>query len=89
MALLWENLPESSRCARRMCPELRWDSATYMLWRIETQLRSLAWGMSDKRHRPPQPPQPIKTPAQLAELERHRANALANRAEIDRILGLG
>lgn len=89
MAMLWENLPDGSRCARRVAPELRWDAATYMLWRIEAQLRSLAWGLSDRRHRTAEPPQPLKTPGQLAELERHRANALASRAEIDAILGLG
>lgn len=89
MALLWEHLPEGSRCARRMFPELKWSEETYMLWRIEAQLRSLAWGMADKKHRPAQEPQPLKTPGQLAELERHRKNALANRAEIDAILGLG
>lgn len=72
-----------------MFPELKWDEETYMLWRIEAQLRSLAWGMADKKHRAAQPPQPLKTPGQLAELEKHRKNALANRAEIDAILGLG
>lgn len=89
MALLWENLPDESRCARRRYPELKWDSATYMLWRIEHQLRSLAWGMADKKQRPAEEPQPIKTPGQIAELERHKVNALASRAEIDAILGLG
>ena len=43
-ALLWEQLPKESRCARRMYPELKWGEETYMLWRIEHQLRSLAWG---------------------------------------------
>lgn len=60
-----------------------------MLWRIEHQLRSLAWGLSDKKHRSPQEPQPLKTPGQLADLKRHQRNALASRAEIDEILGLG
>lgn len=68
---------------------LRWSEGTYMLWRIEHQLRCLTWGLSDKKHRPPREPEPLKTPGQLAELERHRRNALASRAEIDEILGLG
>ena len=55
-----------------MYPELKWSEETYMLWRIEHQLRSLAWGLSDKKHRPPQEPQPLKTPGQLAELKRHQ-----------------
>ena len=42
-----------------MYPELKWSEETYMLWRIEHQLRSLAWGLSDKKHRPPQEPQPL------------------------------
>nr|DAI93303.1 MAG TPA: protein of unknown function (DUF5361) [Caudoviricetes sp.] len=88
MAMLWEHLPEGSRCARRNYPELKWDSSTYMLWRIEYQLRLLAWGMADKKKRPAEP-QPIKTPGEIAELERRKANALASRAEIDAILGLG
>ena len=60
-----------------------------MLWRIEHQLRCIAWGMADKNDRSTEPPEPIKTPAQLAELERHRANALEAKEEIDKILGIG
>lgn len=45
--------------------------------------------MADKNDRSTEPPEPIKTPAQLAELERHRANALEAKEEIDKILGIG
>lgn len=87
MAVLWQHLPEESRCARRHRPELAWDNQTYMLWHIEHQLRCLAWGMSDKRKRSPRAPEPIRTPGQMAEQRRRVRNALANRREIDRILG--
>lgn len=88
MAMLWQHLPEASRCARRQRPELAWDNQTYMLWRIEHQLRCLAWGMSDKKKRSPREPEPIQTPGQIAERKRHVRNALASRQEIDRILGM-
>ncbi|WP_307982309.1 hypothetical protein [uncultured Senegalimassilia sp.] len=89
MALLWQHLPDNSRLAKAQYPQLRWSTADYMLWRIEHQLRCIAWGMADKKDRSTEPPEPIKTPAQLAELERHRANALEAKEEIDKILGIG
>lgn len=89
MALLWQYLPDNSRLAKAQYPQLRWSTTDYMLWRIEHQLRSIAWGMADKKDRSAEPPEPIKTPAQLAELERHRANALEAKEEIDKILGIG
>ena len=89
MALLWQHLPDNSRLAKAQYPQLRWSTTDYMLWRIEHQLRCIAWGMADKKDRSAEPPEPIKTPAQLAELERHRANALEAKEEIDKILGIG
>lgn len=89
MALLWQHLPDNSRLAKAQYPQLRWSTTDYMLWRIEYQLRCIAWGMADKKDRGAEPPEPIKTPAQLAELERHRANALEAKEEIDKILGIG
>ncbi len=88
MALLWDMLPEQSRTARRQRPELRWSQTDYLLWRVEHQLRLLSWGLSDKKKRPQKEPQPLKTPGQLAEVHRKMANALANRSEIDQILGM-
>lgn len=88
MAVLWDMLPETSRTARRQRPELRWSQTDYLLWRIEHQLRLISWGMSDAKKRSPQEPRPLKTPAQLAEAERHKERALANKEEIDRILGM-
>ncbi len=89
MALLWDMLPAESRTARRQRPELEWSPAAYMLWRIEHQLRLMAWGMSDRKSRPQREPQPLKTPGQLAEARAKARSALASRAEIDAILGIG
>lgn len=89
MALLWDMLPEQSRTARRQRPELSWTATDYLLWRIEHQLRSLSWGMSDKKKRAPSAPQPLKTPGQLAEARAKSDRALAAKAEIDEILGMG
>jgi hypothetical protein len=88
MALLWEQLPADSRTARIEEPTLEWGTSEYLLWKIEYQLRCLTWGLSyDKKHPTPKP-QPILTPAQRAEAMRKRDAALANRAEIDRALGM-
>lgn len=59
-----------------------------MLWRIEHQLRSLAWGMGDPKKRDKRPPEPIPTPGQLADIKRRRESALRHRREIDMILGM-
>ena len=82
-------LPEQSRTARRRLPELRWSQTDYLLWRVEHQLRLLSWGLSDAKKRSPEAPRPISTPAQLADARRRAASALANRAEVDKILGMG
>ena len=49
MALLWQHLPDNSRLAKAQYPQLRWSTTDYMLWRIEHQLRCIAWGMADKK----------------------------------------
>lgn len=87
MAALWKELPAESRTMRRHAPALQWSATDYLLWRVEFQLRSLSWGMADKKARGPEP-KPLKTPAQLAEAARRQASALANRAQIDRVLGM-
>lgn len=87
MAALWEALPAESRTMRRHAPDLQWSQTDYLLWRVEYQLRALAWGMADQKKRGPSP-EPLKTPGQLAEAARRQASALANRANVDRILGM-
>lgn len=89
MALLWDMLPEQSRTARRQRPELSWTATDYLLWRVEYQLRALTWGMGDPKKRGNRAPQPLKTPGQIAEARARGDRALAARAEIDEILGMG
>lgn len=81
-------LPEQSRTAKRQSPELQWSQTDYLLWRVEHQLRVLSWMLSDEKKRPKKPPQALKTPGQLAEATKKQANALANKAEINKILGI-
>ncbi len=85
-ALLWEQLPAESRTARALSPELTWGTAEYLLWQIEYGLRCLTWSLSGDKGTPR--PQPIQTPGQLADAHRRRDEALANRGEIDKILGM-
>lgn len=88
MALLWRQLPAESRTAKLQAPALQWETEAYLLWQIEFQLRNLIWALQyDKRHPTPKP-QPIQTPAQLAEARRKRDAALDAREEIDRALGM-
>lgn len=88
LALLWASLPRESRTMRRLAPELSWSDAEYMLCSIEHSLRVLAWQNSKDGQKGRNAPKPLDTPAQRAQKEQAKANALANRAEIDSILGI-
>lgn len=88
MGLLWSQLPASSRVARLQDPSLVWDESTWMLWRLEYELRCLTWSLTyDKRH-PAAKPKPLPDPEHLAEARLKRDHALAARAEVDRALGI-
>ena len=88
MALLWKHLPADSRTARRQCPELEWGVEAYLLRLIENELSGLVWGMADTKKSPPKPPEPVKMPGELAEARKRRDNALRDKEEITRLLGL-
>lgn len=87
--LLWSQLPAESRCMRAENSALEWDSATYLLWHIEFQLRSLMWSLGYDKKRPTPKPVPLPTPSQIVEARRKRDEALAAQDEIREILGLG
>lgn len=87
MALLWSQLPAGSRTFRRAAPELEWSTTDYLLWKLEFELRSLMWGLSDPKKRGSEP-RPMETPAKRAEAIRKRDSALSHRREIAGILGI-
>lgn len=87
-SILYGQLPAESRTARRQNPDLVWGATEYLLRRIEFNLRSLIWGMSNDAKRKVNEPKPIKTPAEIARNKQHKDAALANKREIDRILGM-
>ena len=82
-ALLWYGLPRESRTARRQSPELRWSEGEYML-----AAAVHVWQRTKDGRRGRNKPQPPRTPAERAEAQRRRDNALAAREGIDRILGI-
>ena len=88
MSLLWEQLPANSRCARRWDAACEWDSATYLLWRIEHSLRVWMWAQADKKHRNSKSPEPLQTPKDIAKKKQQQKNALAAKKEINAILGI-
>lgn len=86
--MLWHALPRESRTARRLSPELEWDAGEYMLSQAVYYLQLLAWRQLTKAgQKGRNPPQPPRTPADVAEADRHRDAAQASRGEIDKILG--
>lgn len=87
-ALLWYALPRESRTARRQSPELRWSEGEYMLASAVHALEVLVWQRTKDGRRGRNKPQPPRTPAERAEAQRRRDNALAAREGIDRILGI-
>lgn len=88
LSILWSQLPAESRTARRQNPELVWSATEYLLRNIEFHLRGLVWSMSKDAKNGINEPKPIKTPAEIARNKQHKDAALANKQEIDRILGM-
>ena len=88
LSTLWSQLPAESRTARRQNPELVWSATEYLLRNIEFHLRGLVWSMSKDAKSRINEPKPIKTPAEIARNKQHKDAALANKQEIDRILGM-
>lgn len=88
LSILWSQLPAESRTARRQNPELVWSATEYLLRNIELHLRGLVWSMSKDAKNRINEPKPIKTPAEIARNKQHKDAALANKQEIDRILGM-
>ena len=87
-ALLWYALPRESRTARRQSPELRWSEAEYMLAMAVHLLEVIAWQRTKDGQHNRNRPKPLRTPAERAEAERRRDNALSAREDIDKILGM-
>lgn len=87
-SILYGQLPAESRTARRQNPELVWSATEYLLRNIEFHLRDLVWSMSKDAKNRINEPKPIKTPAEIARNKQHKDAALANKKEIDRILGM-
>lgn len=88
LSILWSQLPAESRTARRQNPELVWSATEYLLRNIEFHLRGLVWSMSKDAKNRINEPKPIKTPSEIARNKQHKDAALANKQEIDRILGM-
>lgn len=88
LSILWSQLPAESRTARRQNPELVWSATEYLLRNIEFHLRGLVWSMSKDAKNRINEPKPIETPAEIARNKQHKDAALANKQEIDRILGM-
>lgn len=78
-ALLWSQLPPQSRCKSDAGG---WTATEYMLRSIEYHARVLAWQNTKEAQKGTGQPQPVKSPAEYAEGERHRDEALAHRREI-------
>ena len=83
-AMLWHALPRESRCAQRSIPAARWSPAEYMLASCEHELRTLIWQQTKDGQKGRNKPQPIKTPAQVADAEAKRDRALAFKAELEK-----
>ena len=83
-----EDCSRRPRLARRQSPELRWSEGEYMLASAVHALEVLVWQRTKDGRRGRNKPRPPRTPAERAEAQRRRDNALAAREGIDRILGI-
>ena len=78
-------LPAGARVWRGTAAE--WGTAEYLLASVEHSLRVIAWQNTEDAAKRRNYPKPIDTPASREERERHAANAMANRAWIDEVIG--
>lgn len=88
-SVLWEQLPRESRCVRKQNPDAEWTDAEYLLHSIEHSLRVLIWQKTKDGQKKRNEPKFVQTPGERARNQKHADNAIANRNEIDRILGIG
>lgn len=77
-------LPAGARVWRETAAE--WGMDTYMLHSIEHSLRVLAWQNTEDAQKRRNYPQPLTTPAQREQDERHARAAMQNREWVDSIL---
>lgn len=88
LSILWTGLPRESRTARRMNPDLEWNSADYLLKNIEYWTHVAAWVNTKdaKNHR--NVPKPIDSPAQAIKAKRKAKESLKYKHEVAQILGI-
>lgn len=78
LSILCGQLPRDSRLMTAISPALAWSDETYMLARVDYMLRVIAWMFSEDGSKGINQPQPIATPAEIAN-----ATAIAERTEDD------
>ena len=84
-AILWQQLPTSSRLAKVHSKELEWSNEEYFLWLIEYNLRVLIWSLTGGKGS--KQPKPLETPGERERNRQMALNTLANRQKINNILG--
>lgn len=85
LALLWSELPPGSRCKSDAGG---WSESVYMLRSLEYHARLIAWQNTKDAQKGVNQPVPIKSPAERAEAERARDEAITIRDELAARLGL-
>ena len=88
-SMLFMALPREARSIQRISPEAQWSTTDYLLWLLEFDVRSLQRLLLDKKASSGQKaPKPLPTPAETAHNIERKENALKNKEEIDRRLGM-
>ena len=87
-AVLCAQLPAESRVAKKRQPETEWSDETYIIWKLEHDVRLLSWGLADSKTRGKMP-EPLPTPYDRKMAESNRKRHKANMARARRILGIG
>lgn len=70
-AVLWGQLPATSRCARAEDPDRGWTEGEHMLRSIEYSLRVLVWSKTKYAQDGTNEPRPLPSPGEA--LRRHKA----------------
>lgn len=63
------NLPHGAALWRSVNPSLAWDDATYLLARLDYDVRQLTWMLSEDGQKNVNRPQPVQTPADIARIK--------------------
>lgn len=83
-AILAYQLPNTARVKREIDPDLAWSDETYMLARLDYDIRMFQYSFTEDAKNKKDPPKPIKTPREMREIQEQMEST--DRDMVDEVL---